>query len=78
MEAPNEMLTPAAPDASETNPLASSGGRFQDDPFWEQMQDSIRQHRREMDAEWDVPEQYTGFAAMPFLFYEIKKELQFK
>lgn len=36
--------------------LAQSGGRFADDPFWDQMQESIRRHRREMDAEWDTAE----------------------
>jgi len=46
----------AVTDTPETNPLAESGGRFRDDPFWDEMQDSIRQHRREMDAQWDVPE----------------------
>lgn len=54
MEDP-QQTKPSAPDACETNPLAASGGRFADDPFWEQMQESIRQHRREMDAEWDEP-----------------------
>ena len=39
-------------DLPEPNPLAQSGGRFQSDPFWEEMLASIRQHRREMDAEW--------------------------
>jgi len=46
---------PAAPDASAANPLAPSGGRFAADPFWDEMQESIRRHRREMDAEWDAP-----------------------
>lgn len=40
----------------ETNPLAQSGGRFQDDPFWDEMLKSIRRHRREIDSAWDVPE----------------------
>ena len=53
MEDPNETKPPkpAAPNAPETNPLAASGGRFADDPFWEQMQESIRRHRQEMDDE---------------------------
>ena len=43
-------------DTPESNPLLQSAGTFQDDPFWDEMLDSIRRHRREMDAQWDVPE----------------------
>jgi hypothetical protein len=50
------VLPDTAADTLEPNPLAQSAGRFQDDPFWDEMLDSIRRHRREMDAEWDVPE----------------------
>ena len=35
------------------NPMLESAGKFADDPFWDEMMDSIRRHRREMDAEWD-------------------------
>lgn len=41
---------PDAPEAPDQNALAQSGGRFRDDPFWDEMQDSIRRHRQEMDA----------------------------
>lgn len=59
------METPHEPDAvpvdtdtdtPELNPLLQSAGRFRDDPFWNEMLDSIRRHRREIDAQWDVPE----------------------
>ena len=46
----------AATDTPESNPLLQSAGAFRDDPFWDEMLDSIRRHRREMDAQWDVPE----------------------
>lgn len=45
-----------AGNAQEPDPLLQSAGRYQDDPFWDEMLDSIRRHRREMDARWDVPE----------------------
>lgn len=35
------------------NPLAELVSHFEDDPFWDDMMDSIRRHRREMDAAWD-------------------------
>ena len=43
-----------AADTSEANPLLESASSFRDDPFWDEMMDSICQHRREMDAQWDV------------------------
>ena len=46
----------ATVDAAEQDPLLESAGRFQDDPFWDDMMESIRRHRREMDAEWDDAE----------------------
>ncbi len=49
------LSTEAEADKDTPYSLAQSGGRFADDPFWEQMQESIRRHRREMDAEWDEP-----------------------
>ena len=48
--------TDLAADPPELDPILQSAGRYRDDPFWEEMQDSIRQHRREMDAEWDSSE----------------------
>jgi len=45
-----------AGDTQEPDPLLQSAGHFQDDPFWDEMLDSIRRHRREMDAQWDMPE----------------------
>lgn len=33
--------------------LLDSAGKFADDPYWDVMMDSIRRHRREMDAAWD-------------------------
>jgi|GEM_PF-6086561 len=48
--------TDVAADTQETDPLLQSAGRYKDDPFWDEMMDSIRRHRREMDAQWDVPE----------------------
>ena len=40
----------------EPDPFLQSAGSFRDDPFWDEMMDSIRRHRREMDAQWDTPE----------------------
>ena len=40
----------------EEDPFLQIAGHFKDDPFWDEMQESIRRHRREMDAAWDVPE----------------------
>lgn len=54
MDEPQQTDSPT-PDDPAANPLAQSGGRFADDPFWDEMQESIRRHRREMDAEWDAP-----------------------
>lgn len=53
---PPSIETDAATDTPGPNPLLQSGGAFRDDPFWDQMLDSIRRHRHEMDAEWDVSE----------------------
>jgi hypothetical protein len=59
---PNASIPEPSPESEtaleipETNLLAQSEGRFQDDPFWEEMLASIYRHRREMDAEWNVPE----------------------
>jgi hypothetical protein len=59
---PNASIPEPSPESEtalempDTNPLAQSDGRFQDDPFWEEMLNSIRQHRQEMDAEWNVSE----------------------
>ena len=47
------LSTEAETDRDTPYSLSQSGGRFADDPFWDQMQASIRRHRREMDAEWD-------------------------
>lgn len=46
----------AATEAQPLNPLAQSAGLLRDDPFWEEMMESIRRHRREIDAEWDDAE----------------------
>ena len=58
-----ETLSPAgvigadtAADTQEQDPMLESFGHFRDDPFWEEMMESIRRHRREMDAAWDAPE----------------------
>lgn len=40
----------------EGHPLASSAGSFKDDPFWESMMSAIESNRRELDAEYNVPE----------------------
>lgn len=34
--------------------MLESAGKFADDPFWEDMLDSIRRHRRELDAAFGV------------------------
>lgn len=39
---------PPSPD-----PFLESAGHLADDPFWDEMMDSIRRHRREMDAAWN-------------------------
>lgn len=44
------------PEAAEAHPWASSAGIFADDPFWDEMMDSIARHRREMDAEYQETE----------------------
>ena len=41
------------PDPPAPNSLIESAGKFADDPFWDEMMESIRRHRREMDAVWD-------------------------
>lgn len=38
------------------NPLAEPISHFEDDPFWDEMMDSIRRHRLEMDAAWAASE----------------------
>ena len=43
-------------DTPELNPLLESAGLLRDDPFWDEMMESIRRHRQEMDAEWDESE----------------------
>lgn len=43
-------------DTQEQDPIFESFGRYRDDPFWDEMMESIRRHRREMDAAWDEPE----------------------
>ncbi len=40
---------------SEDHPLADSAGSFKDDPLWDEMIASIKNHRRELDAEFDTP-----------------------
>ena len=54
---PAEPAKPEAqnpvPNASVPNPLAQLVSHFEDDPDWDVMVDSIRRHRREMDAAWD-------------------------
>jgi len=47
---------PDEADALEADPLILLAGSLRDDPFWDEIMDSIRKHRREMDAQWDVPE----------------------
>jgi len=46
------------PLASEPFPhsIMESAGKFADDPFWDEMMDSIRRHRLEMDAAIDAEE----------------------
>ena len=41
--------TDTAGDAQEPDPFLQSAGSLRDDPFWDEMMDSIRRHR------WDVP-----------------------
>lgn len=57
---PTELTKPEAqnpaPDASVLNPLAQLVSHFADDPDWDVMVDSIRRHRREMDAAWNTSE----------------------
>ncbi len=52
-----DAKTPAsyypAPNPSLSHSLLESAGKFADDPFWDEMMDSIRRHRLEMDAAWD-------------------------
>ena len=43
-------------EAAGTHPWTSSAGIFADDPFWEEMMESIARHRREMDAEYQETE----------------------
>ena len=43
-------------EAPEAHPWASSAGIFADDPFWDEMMESIARHRREMDAEYQETE----------------------
>ena len=38
------------------NPMLESAGKFADDPFWDEMIDSIRRHRLELDAAIDAEE----------------------
>ena len=45
-----------ATDTQEPDPFLQSAGSSRNDPFWDEMMDSIRRHRREMDAQWDRPE----------------------
>ena len=51
METPEDRPTDDDP-----NPWLESVGRYKDDPSWDFVMESIRRHRREMDAEWDEPE----------------------
>lgn len=44
------------PEAAEAHPWASSAGIFADDPFWDEMMESIARHRQEMDAEYQETE----------------------
>ena len=57
---PAEAAKPEPPapalDPPALNPLAESISHFEDDPFWDDMMDSIRRHRREMDAAWEAEE----------------------
>jgi len=55
-EATRPLPSEAETDSDALYSLVQSGGCFADDPFWDEMQDSIRRHRREMDAEWDTAE----------------------
>jgi len=48
-----ELQNPTA-EVPTLNPLAEPISHFEDDPFWDEMMDSIRRHRREMDATWDT------------------------
>lgn len=38
------------------DPFLESAGKLADDPFWDEMMDSIRRHRLEMDAAIDPEE----------------------
>ena len=53
---PLKPQTPAPTPELPPHPMLESAGKFADDPFWDEMMDSIRRHRREMDAEWDTEE----------------------
>jgi len=41
------------PDPPAPNSLLETAGHLADDPFWDEMMDSIRRHSREMDAVWN-------------------------
>ncbi len=47
-----EVQTPT-PHMPLPDPFLESAGHLADDPFWDEMMESIRRHRREMDAVWD-------------------------
>lgn len=57
---PIEPIKPPAhklvPDPPAPNSLIESAGKFADDPFWDEMMDSIRRNRHKMDAAWDNAE----------------------
>lgn len=47
---PNEKQVKAQVPNPLAEPLLDSAGHLADDPFWDEMMDSIRHHRLEMDA----------------------------
>ena len=54
-ENPRPETQPQVPNPL-AEPLLDSAGKFADDPFWDDMIDSIRRHRLELDAEWETVE----------------------
>ena len=53
---PNEKQIKAQVPNPLAEPLLDSFGKFADDPFWDDMMDSIRRRRLELDAEWETAE----------------------
>ena len=55
-ETAEQQTQVSAPNPPVLDPLLESAGKLADDPFWDEMMDSIRLHRREMDAAWNTSE----------------------